>query len=156
MAERTARELTDEWVAAMNAQDFGRAMAVLHPDFVEEYPQSGERVRGRENLRAIVENYPGDLRNSAAEAVPLEAVGGDRRWAIAPNYTVIDVTSVDDVSVHTFRTSYPDGSTWYIVGFVRLRDGLIWRRKTYFAPLYDPPEWRRQWVELMDRVPTQR
>ena len=32
---------------------------LMHDDYVEEYPQSGERIRGKDNARTIYENYPG-------------------------------------------------------------------------------------------------
>jgi len=32
---------------------------LMHDDYVEEYPQSGERTRGKDNARAVYENYPG-------------------------------------------------------------------------------------------------
>ena len=31
----------------------------MHDDYVEEYPQSGERIRGKQNVRSVYENYPG-------------------------------------------------------------------------------------------------
>jgi hypothetical protein len=32
---------------------------LMHDDYVEEYPQSGERIRGKESARTVYENYPG-------------------------------------------------------------------------------------------------
>jgi hypothetical protein len=32
---------------------------LMHDDYVEEYPQSGERIRGKDNARTVYENYPG-------------------------------------------------------------------------------------------------
>ena len=34
------------------------AADLLHDDYVEEYPQSGERIRGKDIPRAIYDNYP--------------------------------------------------------------------------------------------------
>jgi hypothetical protein len=31
----------------------------LHDDYVEEYPQSSERIRGKRNWRSILQNHPG-------------------------------------------------------------------------------------------------
>jgi hypothetical protein len=31
----------------------------MHDDYVEECPQSGERIRGKQNVRTVYENYPG-------------------------------------------------------------------------------------------------
>jgi len=35
----------------------------VHDDYVEEYPQSGERIRGKQTARTVNENYPGGLPN---------------------------------------------------------------------------------------------
>ena len=32
---------------------------LMHDDYVEEYPQSGERIRGNDNARMFYENYLG-------------------------------------------------------------------------------------------------
>jgi hypothetical protein len=31
---------------------------LMHDDYLEEYPQSGERIRGKHNARGVHENYP--------------------------------------------------------------------------------------------------
>ena len=46
---------------------------------------------------------------------------------------------------------YPDGSRWWVVAIVELRDGKVYRAEIYFAPDFDPPEWRRPFVELIPR-----
>jgi len=50
LAARTALER--HW-AASDAGDFGLEHEIYHEDAVLEYPQSGERIRGRENIRRI-------------------------------------------------------------------------------------------------------
>jgi hypothetical protein len=35
----------------------------MHDDYVEEYPQSGERIRGKQTARTVNDNYPGGLPN---------------------------------------------------------------------------------------------
>ena len=37
-----------------------------HPDYVMEMPQSGERIRGRDNMRAFQEAYPNPDHPTAA------------------------------------------------------------------------------------------
>ena len=41
------------------ALSFDLLAELLAEDYLEEYPQSGETVRGRDNLIAIIQNYPG-------------------------------------------------------------------------------------------------
>ena len=38
-----------------------RWRALRDPDWILDYPQSGERIRGHANERAIADNYPGGL-----------------------------------------------------------------------------------------------
>ena len=35
----------------------------MHDDYVEEFPQSGEKIRGKKFARSVLENYPGGLTN---------------------------------------------------------------------------------------------
>ncbi len=118
-------------------------MQLLHPDFVEEWPQSGERIRGKANLRAILENYPGGV---SLEATPTYH-GQDGEWAMTPGYTVVRVTDRGNDGTGLIRIRYGDGSEWWMVALFELRDGLLHRQTTFFAEPFDPPEWRSQWVE---------
>jgi hypothetical protein len=34
---------------------------------------------------------------------------------------------------------------------MEIRDGRIYRGETYFAPEFEPPEWRRDFVEIVPR-----
>src|SRR3990170_777363 len=48
-----------EWFwAAMHANDFRAAGELLRDEYVLEWPQSGERIRGRANFVAVNEHYP--------------------------------------------------------------------------------------------------
>jgi hypothetical protein len=55
--------LVDSW-ADLDHIFFGSASApdaiadLVHDGVVEEYPQSGERIRGKDNARTVYENYP--------------------------------------------------------------------------------------------------
>ncbi len=40
-------------------QNIDAIVDLMHDDSVEEYPQSGERIRGKDNARRVYENYPG-------------------------------------------------------------------------------------------------
>ena len=42
---------------------------------------------------------------------------------------------------------YPDGTDWFVVDVVQLRDGKVLRETTYWAQVLDAPPWRRDWVE---------
>ena len=46
MAEETTR-LVDQFWQAMNTNDWHAAGLLLHEEYALDYPQSGERIRGR-------------------------------------------------------------------------------------------------------------
>lgn len=52
------RALLDDIVGGMNSGDYGFYDRHFTEDFIDEYPQSGEVLRGRENARWVLENYP--------------------------------------------------------------------------------------------------
>lgn len=148
-ADNDARALIARFIQALHEQDVETIAACQHPDYVEEYPQSGERIRGRRNFRMILVNYPGGLAGDA-DASSDQVVGGEDRWMLTPAFTMIRQSGAGDTHTAVIKLRYPDGSTWYMVTLLELRDGLIAKATSFFAPLFEPPEWRREWIELMD------
>lgn len=148
----TPRQLFERWVKAVNEQDRALLASVLHPDYVDEMPQSGERTRGAANLFAILDNYPrfDEMLNNVSEA---ELIGAEERLVLTPSFRVVQVVGEAEVHTVTARARYPDGSHWYMITLVRIRDGLIHRTTTFYAPEYPAPEWRAPWVERMQRPP---
>jgi hypothetical protein len=140
------RELFERYVELLNSQDWTHLDDFLHPDYVEEYPHSGERIRGTGNLKAMMENYP-SVQEMTGNIGNVHVAGGDERWEVTPAFTVVRVDGTDDVFTGIARSRYPDGSTWYIIAAVRLRSGKFWRSTTYFAQEFPAPEWRSRWVE---------
>ena len=98
---------------------------LVHDEYVEEYPQSGERIRGKQNARTIYESYPG---------LP----------------TLIDYSYKisGDLAVVEMILDY-DGHRMNVCEIVEFEDGKIKRGRGYFAEAFDAPEWRAQWVERM-------
>jgi hypothetical protein len=143
--DTAARTLIERYIRALHEQDFDTLGASQHPEFVEDYPQSGERIRGRADWRWILQNYPGGL-TGPADASADTVVGGEDRWLIAPTFTMVRVSGAGDMQTATVRLRYPDGSTWYMISMIELRDGLIAKATTYFAPMFDAPDWRKAHV----------
>lgn len=54
----TAAEIAREFWRLMATNDFHSVTAVLAPDFVLEWPQSGERIRGAERFARMNQEYP--------------------------------------------------------------------------------------------------
>lgn len=52
------RELVERYWEALTAHDVDAAYELRHEDFVQTWPQLGERIVGRDNARAIEERYP--------------------------------------------------------------------------------------------------
>ena len=47
MSEEENRNALKRYVQALAQQDLDAMEALLHDDYLEEYPQSGERIRGK-------------------------------------------------------------------------------------------------------------
>lgn len=141
-----AREVMNQFIEAMNTLDFAALERLMHPDYVGEYPQSRERFRGFASFRAQLEHYPGGAPAGAASNETTMMLGDDERWVVTPGYTVLPLAGPDRYTA-VLRTRYPDGSYWHIITIIELLDGLIHRSKTYFAPEYEPPEWRQGLTE---------
>lgn len=144
MTEANARSIFEAYLRATNARDIEALESLVAPDFEDFYPQSGETTRGLENLRSIIENYPGGGYRGGETRV---AAGSEDRWVMSPMLTLHKIEGMGDTFTGVSRGLYPDGTTWHIVTIGRIRDGRLWRLETYFAQDFDPPEWRRRWVE---------
>jgi hypothetical protein len=123
----------------MQGQEWHRLGEFVHEDAIFEYPQSGERFRGIANIRAQFENHP-DLDPDGAQ---LQEVIGGVTYALTPMYTVVAVEGSGDRATAIVRVRYADGSHWWAVNLFEVRDGKIGRSRTFFAPVFEPPEWRR-------------
>jgi ketosteroid isomerase-like protein len=125
-----------------NAGDFSVLDEFIHDDYVEDYPQTGERIEGRENLRAILSNWPG----GGLQRDEHRTVDADSRWVVTPTATVVRVEGTGDTITAIQRIAYPDGSSWHVIVVARMRDGKVAHAESYFAPELEAPEWRRAWV----------
>lgn len=144
MSQQDGRTVFETYLKSTNARDLGALELVVHPDFEDLYPQSGERTRGFANLRAIIEHYPGGgYEGQGAEKI----VGTEDRWVLTPAFTVLRIEGTGDTFTGVSRGRYPDGTDWHIVTIGQVRDGRLWRAETYFAPAFAPPAWRAEWVE---------
>jgi SnoaL-like domain len=143
MSPRSNEEIVNAYLRALVANDEPAMAAVRDPDWIIEYPQSGERIRGHANERAIADNYPGGL----PELAPDQVVGSEDRWVVSPSFTYERIVGSGDVWFVRGKAHYPDGSTWYVASIYRLRDGLIINETTYWAEPFESPAWRAEWVE---------
>jgi SnoaL-like protein len=147
MTETASRGVIARYVRAVHDQDLDTLASLQHPEFVEDWPQSRERIRGRENFRGLMEHYPGGLSGVDADISMDRVVGGEDRWMVAPTFAMVRVSGADDVHTAIVKLRYPSGDEWFMVTLIELKDGLVYRATSFFAPTFESPEWRRQWVE---------
>jgi ketosteroid isomerase-like protein len=127
MDERDARQVAEAVWRALGAGAWDAASGLLHDDFVQEWPQSGERIVGRDNAIAINQNFPGGLPTMRF-----------RRTLAGGDLVVLEV-----------ELTYGDGSRYLGVSVIELRDGKVVKETDYFAQPFQAPQWRAQWVERM-------
>jgi hypothetical protein len=142
MAQPSNREIVERYLAAV-PDDQETLRALRHEQYIEDWPQSGERIIGAERMAQIHADYPGGLPTGGVERV----VGSEDRWVMTPTYTLLRVSGTGDVYTALLRARYADGSDWWIASFLEVRDAKIFRVTTLFAPKMDAPAWRAQWVE---------
>jgi len=128
------RKTVEQFVQAMATNDWEAQDRLLTDDFVEEYPQSGERIVGKENRRAIIENYPGGEPRETSASGP------------TPKPPVI--VGAGDQFTATGQVKYPNGETWHLVSLIELRDGKIAKITDYFGAPFEAPAWRAPYVEV--------
>jgi hypothetical protein len=59
VSEQQNRETLERYFETFERQEPVAFVEFLHDDYIEEFPQSGERIHGKDNRRKIAENYPG-------------------------------------------------------------------------------------------------
>lgn len=138
MTDVDHRQVMNGLAELVSTHDWARLGDYFHADAILEFPQSGERFRGLANIRAQFENYPG-LEPGSTQ---LEEVIGGTTYALTPSYTVIGIEGSGNRGTAIIRVRYPDESRWWALNLYELRDGLIIRSRNFFAPDFDPPEWR--------------
>ena len=123
MSEARNRAVVTRLWRLVEAGDYAAIGALLHDEFVCDWPQSNERIRGRDNYIAVNAAYPGQWRVSIEELIAT----GER--------VVTDVIMEWERQVER------------VIAFYDLRDGLIVKETTFFARPYDAASWRARWVE---------
>jgi len=124
MDERQAQHFLTELFSNLSPEE---EYAIRHEDYTMEMPQSGERIRGPENMRQFQEAYP------TPPSIEL------RRVLVKDGLWVVE--GVND---------YGGGQVYDIVLIIELRDGKMFRDRRYYAEPFEAPEWRAQWVERME------
>ncbi len=124
--DREIRAALDQHWAASDANDFETEHRIYLDDAVLDYPQSGERTRGRSNIQKQRSIQPNEKR-----------------------FTVRRIIGSGDLWVTEFILTY-DGKPSYTVSIMEFRGDKVARETQYFADPFEAPAWRAQLVERMD------
>jgi ketosteroid isomerase-like protein len=124
--DQKIRAALDQHWAASDANDFETEHIIYHEDAVLDYPQSGERTRGRSNIQSQRAGQPSKKRFTVRRII-----GGGNLW----------VTEL----ILTY-----DGKPTYTVSIMEFRGDKVARETQYFADPFPAPAFRAQWVERMD------
>lgn len=123
MDDRTALAALERHWNASDAGDFAAEHDIYCDDAVLDYPQSGERIRGRDNIRESRYVQPSKKR-----------------------FTVRRIIGRGDLWVTEFTLTYDDTPS-YVVSIMEFRDGLVAHETQYFAERFEPGPSRAHLVE---------
>ena len=124
--DQEIRAALDQHWAASDANDFETEHRIYQEDAVLEYPQSGERIRGRRNIQNRRTNQPNKKR-----------------------FTVRRIIGGGDLWVTEFILTY-DGKPSYTVSIMEFSGDKVARETQYFADPFVAPASRAQFVERMN------
>ena len=129
MRDQRIRAALDRHWAASDANDFETEHRIYREDAVLEYPQSGERIRGRLNIQTTRSIQPNRKR-----------------------FTVRRIIGGGDLWITEFILSY-DGKPSYTVSIMEFSGDEVARETQYFADPFEPSPARAPYVERIDAQP---
>jgi len=133
---------------ALNECNYDEWETLVTEDYTEEYPQSGEIIRGRKNVRATLENYPGGgLPKDGLDMSTARIAATEARWVKTPTFTFVRVEGTGNVGTAAFKARYPDGTVWWVISLYELRGEKVAKSTAFFAPLFEAPAWRKPYVD---------
>ena len=130
------REMAAAFESALQSGDWGQLQGLMKEhatnDFVQEWPQSGERLSKDASAR-LAERYP-------------EMSG------TTPKFTYRRMIGGGDVYVVEGTIDYGDGIPVSYVGIGEMRGDKVAKVTEYFANPFEAPAWRADFVEKMEPV----
>jgi len=123
MDDRTVRQALQRHWDASDAGDFEVEHEIYREDAVLDYPQSGERIRGRRNIQQSRLLQPNKKR-----------------------FTVRRMIGSGDLWVTEFVLTH-DGVPSYTVSIMEFREGQVASETQYFAAPFEPAPSRAHLVE---------
>ena len=130
--DEMAKRIRDVYESG-DLEKFGKAQYEMSAEnIVQEWPQSGERIKGRENIAAVNRNYQASTGTTPKMKLRRILKPGEA-WVIEGTIDYGDGTPVSSVSI--IETG---------------ADGKVVRQTGYFANPFEAPAWRKKWVERME------
>jgi ketosteroid isomerase-like protein len=123
MDDQEIRALLDRHWAASDAHDFAEEHRIYREDAVLDYPQSGERISGRDRIEASRAAQPNSKR-----------------------FTIRRIIGAGDLWVTDYVLTY-DGRPSYTVSIMEFQDGEVVHETQYFSDPFAPGPSRAQWAE---------
>ena len=118
--------LMEHW-AASDANDFSTEHQIYCDDAILDYPQSGERIRGRVNIQANRTQQPSKKRFEVKRIL-----GSGDLWI-------------------TEYILYYDEKPFFTVSIMEFKDGKVAHETQYFDKPFEASAWRSRFVERMDK-----
>lgn len=112
--------------AASDANEFATEHEIYSDQAVLEYPQSGERIRGRRGIQASRMAQPSQKRFTVRRVL-----GGGGLW------------------ISELVITY-DGRPAFVVSVMEFDGDKVVRETQYFGETFDPGPSRAEWTERMD------
>ncbi len=125
MRDQEIRAALDRHWTASDTNDLETEHDIYLEDAVLEYPQSGERIRGRRNIQITRTNQPSEKR-----------------------FAVRRIVGSGDLWITEYILTY-DGKPSYTVSIMEFNGDMIARETQYFGDPFEAGKWRAQWVERM-------
>ncbi|MDT5307446.1 MAG: hypothetical protein QOE48_3124 [Mycobacterium sp.] len=116
--------LRRHWTAS-DANDFATEHQIYRDDAILDYPQSGERIRGRHNIQASRTAQPN-----------------------TKHFTVRRMLGEGDLWITELVMTY-DSQPFYVVSIMEFEGAQVVHETQYFSDPFEPGPSRAQWVEKM-------
>jgi hypothetical protein len=126
-SEQIEAALRQHWAASANG-DQNTEHEIYHEQVICDYPQSSERIHGKQNLQNLRSHHPDHPTGFSIQRL----VGSGKLWIT--EYTI----------------TY-EGRPFYTISIMEFENGKVVHETQYFAEPFDAPGWRAQWVEQIGK-----
>jgi ketosteroid isomerase-like protein len=118
------KKVIERLIKCINEKKIEVMDELFQEDAVMDWPQSGEKVIGGDNRRAIYKSFP-----------------------TLPTITPRRMIGAGDIVVAEATLDYGDNAVYKTVFIFEFRDGKIEKETAYWSTPFEAPTWRAKWVE---------